>query len=90
MAPSACSPEKSPMTSPCISWRVSRSLLPVLGVLVGVDQSVTAAGGYLIQLLPGAGEEIISKIEPGSSAWGRSRRFWSRGWTPRAAPGGPV
>ena len=36
-----------------------------LGVLVGIDQSVTAAGGYLIQLLPGAGEEIISKIEAG-------------------------
>ena len=36
-----------------------------LGVLVGTDQSVTAAGGYLIQLLPGAGEDIISKIEAG-------------------------
>ena len=36
-----------------------------LGVLVGIDQSVTAAGGYLIQLLPGAGEETISKIEAG-------------------------
>lgn len=36
-----------------------------LGVLVGIDQSVTAAGGYLIQLLPGAREEIISKIEAG-------------------------
>lgn len=36
-----------------------------LGVLVGVDQSVTAAGGYLIQLLPGAEEETIQKIEAG-------------------------
>lgn len=36
-----------------------------LGVLIGTDQSVTAAGGYLIQLLPGAGEEIISRIEAG-------------------------
>ena len=36
-----------------------------LGVLVSTDQSVTSAGGYLIQLLPGAGEDIISKIEAG-------------------------
>lgn len=36
-----------------------------LGVLVGTDQSVTSAGGYLIQLLPGAGEDIITKIEAG-------------------------
>ena len=36
-----------------------------LGVLVGVDQSVTSAGGYLIQLLPGASEDIITKIEQG-------------------------
>ena len=36
-----------------------------LGVLVGTDQSVTSAGGYLIQLLPGAGEDIITKIETG-------------------------
>ena len=35
------------------------------GVLVGTDQSVTSAGGYLIQLLPGASEEIITKIEAG-------------------------
>lgn len=36
-----------------------------LGVLMGTDQSVTSAGGYLIQLLPGAGEDIITKIETG-------------------------
>ena len=34
-----------------------------LGVLVDRDQSVKAAGGYLIQLLPGAGEGTISKVE---------------------------
>ena len=34
-----------------------------LGVLVGTDQSVTSAGGYLIQLLPGAGEDIITTID---------------------------
>ena len=42
------------------------ALLPTacaLGVLVGTDQSVTSAGGYLIQLLPGASDDIIDKIE---------------------------
>ena len=41
-----------------------------LGVLVGLDQSVTAAGGYLIQLLPGAGEDMIERIEAGVRAMG--------------------
>lgn len=36
-----------------------------LGVLLGRDQSVTSAGGYIIQLLPGATEEVIEKIEQG-------------------------
>lgn len=41
-----------------------------LGVLVGLDQSVIAAGGYLIQLLPGASEDMISKIETGVHTMG--------------------
>lgn len=34
-----------------------------LGVLVDRDQSVLCAGGYLVQLLPGASEDIIGKVE---------------------------
>ena len=29
------------------------------------DRSVLASGGYLIQLLPGAGEDVIAKVEGG-------------------------
>lgn len=41
-----------------------------LGVLVDRDQSVLAAGGYLIQLMPGAGEDVITKVEGGVLAAG--------------------
>ncbi len=50
-----------------------------LGVLVGRDQSVTAAGGYLIQLLPGAGEETIGRIETGVSRLGPVSRALEAG-----------
>lgn len=36
-----------------------------LGVLVNRDQSVRVAGGYLIQLMPGAGEDVVGKVEGG-------------------------
>lgn len=41
-----------------------------LGVLVDRDQSVKSAGGYLIQLMPGAGENTIAKVEGGVMAAG--------------------
>jgi molecular chaperone Hsp33 len=34
-----------------------------VGVLVGPDENVLAAGGYIIQLMPGADEEIIEYLE---------------------------
>ena len=41
-----------------------------LGVLVDRDPSVKAAGGYLIQLRPGATEDTITKVEGGIMAAG--------------------
>lgn len=41
-----------------------------LGVLVDTDQSVLRAGGYLIQLLPGADDRVISLVEEGVAKLG--------------------
>ena len=41
-----------------------------LGVLVDRDRSVLRAGGYLIQLLPGAPEGVIDRLEQGIMAAG--------------------
>jgi len=55
-----------------------------LGVLVDRDQSVRAAGGYLIQLLPGAGEDVISKVEGGVMAAGAVTSLLDRNADPEA------
>lgn len=41
-----------------------------LGVLVETDQSVRAAGGYIVQLLPGAPDETVDLVETGIHAAG--------------------
>ncbi|MBO5339899.1 MAG: Hsp33 family molecular chaperone HslO [Oscillospiraceae bacterium] len=50
-----------------------------LGVLLDTDQSVTSAGGYLIQLLPGADLDMIEKIEAGVRRVGAVSRALERG-----------
>lgn len=55
-----------------------------LGVLVDRDQSVRAAGGYIIQLLPGAGEDVIAKVEGGVLAAGAVTSLLDRDSEPEA------
>ena len=45
-----------------------------LGVLVDADQTVLRAGGYLIQLLPGADDAVIDKVEAGVARLGEVTR----------------
>ena len=53
-----------------------------LGVLVDRDLSVKVAGGYLIQLLPGAPEETIAKVEEGIQRAGAVTAMLEQGMTP--------
>lgn len=52
-----------------------------LGVLVDTDQSVLCAGGYLIQLLPGADDEVITKVEQGVARVGAVTNHLKEGIT---------
>ena len=53
-----------------------------LGVLVDRDTSVKVAGGYLLQLLPDAPEEIIDKLEKGIQKAGAVTPMLEAGMTP--------
>ena len=53
-----------------------------LGVLVDRDQSVKVAGGYLIQLLPGAPDEVIDAVEAGIRKAGAVTKMLENGMTP--------
>lgn len=53
-----------------------------LGVLIDRDRSVKVAGGYLIQLLPGATEETIQAIERGIQRSGAVTAMLEQNMTP--------
>ena len=53
-----------------------------LGVLIDRDQSVKVAGGYLIQLLPGAPDEVIDALERGIKRAGAVTAMLEQGMTP--------
>ena len=53
-----------------------------LGVLVDRDRTVKVAGGYIIQLLPGAPDEIIDKVEQGVQRAGAVTPMLEQGMTP--------
>ena len=53
-----------------------------LGVLVDTDSTVKVAGGYLIQLLPGAPDEVIDKVENGIKRAGAVTAMLEAGLTP--------
>jgi len=53
-----------------------------LGVLVDRDQSVKVAGGYLVQLLPGAPDEVIDALEAGIQRAGAVTKMLEAGLSP--------
>ena len=53
-----------------------------LGVLVDRDLSVKVAGGYLVQLLPGAPDEVIDALEAGIQRAGAVTKMLEAGLTP--------
>ena len=53
-----------------------------LGVLVDRDMSVKVAGGYLVQLLPGAPDEVIDALEAGIQRAGAVTKMLEAGMTP--------
>ena len=53
-----------------------------LGVLVDRDRSVKVAGGYLVQLLPGAPDEVIDALEAGIQRAGAVTTMLENGLTP--------
>jgi len=53
-----------------------------LGVLIDRDRTVKVAGGYLLQLLPGAPDEVIDVLEKGIQRAGAVTTMLDQGMTP--------
>ena len=53
-----------------------------LGVLVNPDNTVKAAGGFIIQVMPGATDETISNWKNEFRQWNRFRQLIDSGLTP--------
>lgn len=54
-----------------------------LGVLVNPDLTVQCAGGYLVQLLPGADDSVITKIEQNINQMESITKMLAQGMTPQ-------
>ena len=54
-----------------------------LGVYMDRDQSVEVAGGYLLQLLPGAPEDLIDRLEEGVQKAGNVTTLMREGLSPK-------
>lgn len=54
-----------------------------LGVLVDTDWSVRVAGGYILQLLPGAPDDVIDRLEAGIQNAGAVTAMLDKGLTPK-------
>ena len=54
-----------------------------LGVYMNRDQSVEVAGGYLLQLLPGAPEDLIDRLEEGVQKAGNVTTLMREGLSPK-------
>lgn len=53
-----------------------------LGVLMNKDNTVACSGGFILQLMPGAGEEVVSKLEERISKLDSITNMISGGMTP--------
>ena len=53
-----------------------------LGVLMNRDNTVATAGGFIVQMMPGASEEVISAVEAGIAKVSSVTSLLSEGYTP--------